>query len=347
MTPAELAAELGVPLSQRNQPDLSAAVPKRFVSLEEATARGMSWYRDGATGACRYGHDNTARRVSNPDICSDCARSKKGLPPVYGKSRTRTYYDEPRRKDPAAPTIAAAAAPTAPLEPSKKEQDFLAALASIGDVDKAAEQTGFSRGQIDARKAVSEVFSEALTKLTDQLGIATKAPPDSEFRWTKKLERALLRSFVDTGLLENARKECGVSASDYFAHLADSPEFAAAIEIARPQAREILRDKAAQAALVGKLDLMKHLEKDIEEDPISNMSVEEMNTRLAQLLKDFDKKGLIFSIYRHRPTGQIFDTRDCDSIPCSDLRCEVDKQGLVTWVPKSVASSDNSDLVSA
>ncbi len=313
LDPNQAALELGVALTQRKHPNLRDQAPKRLVSKAEAEARGWSWYFDGGS-TCRYGHV-AARRTANPNICSDCEKVAAGEEPIYGKSRTQKYYEKPRRpaKDQAAPVVIAAPAAPTPVEPSKKEQEFLAALDSVRDFDKAAEQTGFNRGLIEARASSNEVFRKALTDLCERRGIARTRAPDSTFTWTEEVERNLVRRFVDTGLLETARSECGVTASDYFAHLEKSPTFAAAIEAARPKAREVLRDRATQGAERGNVNLLKLLEED-EPTAISSMSTAEINAELHRLLAEFEAMGLFPKERRHKVTGQIINLDDLEYV---------------------------------
>jgi hypothetical protein len=329
MTPAELAAALGVPLSQRRQPDLSAAVPNRFITLTESQARGMSWCYDPSLGECRY-HHLAARRSSNTEICADCERTKKGLAPIYGKSVVNKHYDAPRRAAKDHPSTAAAPSPAKP-ELAKKDRDIVTALAETRDFDKAAEQVGCTRGQLDAQLAVSE----PLRKAVDELGIPRTRAPDSTRDWTDELMRNIVRRFVDTGMLETARTDCGVSASEFYEQIERSPDFAAAIEAARPKARDVLRDKATQAASVGRVDLLKYLEAQVAEDSIGDMSPEQQSAELLKLIEQLDKTGVIPHTlsYKRISTGEI-------------LRAD-DLQAHETTHSRSVPATDaNLDLVS-
>jgi len=317
LTPAELAAELGVPLSQRRQPDFSAAVPNRFVTLAEAIARKLSWCYDIALGECRY-HHLAARRVSNTEICADCERVKKGLEPIYGRSVVNKHYDAPRRS-PKDPSAAAAASPAKP-ELAKKDRDIVTALAETRDFDRAAERVGCTRGQLDAQLAVSE----PLRKAVDELGIMKSRAPDAPREWTDDLMRRLRAEFINTGSLTDARTACNVSASEFYEQMERSPEFAAAIDAARPRAKEVLKDRATQAAVANRPELLKYLESQEEEDSISSMSVEQLDAELARLLKAFDSQGLICRTMRHRVTGEVIDTRDYDFEPLGTERAATD-----------------------
>jgi hypothetical protein len=299
MSMPELCLELGVPQSQRGQPDLTAAVANRFVSKEEATARGMSKFWDGTIGSCRYGHQ-APRFLSNPKRCTDCDRVKAGLEPIYGKSRVNRHYPEPRRKavDPNAPpvTAALAAAPAAhaPPEMPKRDTDWLAALAETGDFDKACALTGTSRGLIEARASANEIFRRALNDLIDRRGIAwTRAPDASTFKWSPEIERQYVRAYIDCGMAQQARTDLGISASDFHARLASSQTFASLVEDAHPLAALTLKDRATQAAAVGKIDLLKYLEANAPKDDLSNMSHEQANAEIIKLLLRFEKQGVL------------------------------------------------------
>ena len=264
MDPQTAAIELGVPLTERMQPDMRNHLTKRLVSREESVARGWSWFRDGVT-VCRYGHAGAARRTSNPRICADCERVREGLEPIAGKSTAQKFYSPERvAKAQAAkapvPAALVAQVPVKPLEPNKKEMDFLSALAELGDFDAAAKRVGQSRGQIEARASVDATFKAALTDLCERHGIAwTRAPDPVEFQWSPEIERQLVKRYVDTGLLETARNELGIAASDYQQHLQDSPRFAEMVEGARSAARETLRERATALADRGKPELLKYL----------------------------------------------------------------------------------------
>jgi hypothetical protein len=321
----QLAQELGVPVSQRMQPDFKAVVPSRFVTLAEAKVRGMAWCYDLSLGECRYGH-HAARRTANVQICSDCERVKAGEAPIYGKSRANKHYPEPRRKSASAPAATTApAAPAAPPEPSKKEQEFLAALDETRDFDQAAQRTNFSRSQIEARASVNEVFAKALNDLCDRRQIPRTRKVAAGFPWTVDIERDLVRRWIDGGLLHLARDETGVSASEYFAHLEASPSFGAMIEAARPLATEALKDRSLHAAGTGNVKLLEYLTKNAEADtPLSGMTVEQMNAEITRLLLRFQAQGLLPkepTAFIYKKTGETIEAADL--IPAEEFNADL------------------------
>jgi hypothetical protein len=320
MTRAELAASLGVPLSQKGQPDFSKAVPTRLVSLEEAIARKLSWFWSGTTGTCRYGHNNAARYVSNHEICADCKRVKQGLAPIYGTNRAERHYPEPRRKpkDPntAAAVVSAAAAAPAPLkiELPKRETEFLAAYAETNDLDAACLRANFSKGLVEARLSSNPPFRTAFDDLKNRLGLTKTRAPDATFDWSDDVERRLVKRYIDSGSMQTARSDLGVSASELMDRKAKNPAFAAAIEEARRHARETLRDVAILLAREGNnINLLKLLEDD-EPDTTGNTSPEEQNEALRRLLDKFDKMNILLRTisYKRISTGEIIRADDLE-----------------------------------
>lgn len=269
--PQSDAVELGVQLTQKLQPNLRDFVPTRFVPETEAKARGWSMFYDGR--ACRFGHQ-AARYVSNDRRCSDCLRLKAGQEPIYPASRAQTFFSAEHaakiRDSKLGITPVAAVQqpqPAAPREPSRKEQAFLEALAMTGEFDAAAQSAGMSRGQVEARASVDSVFKVALVDLCERHGIPwTRAADPKAFAWTAAIEKQFVDRFVDTGLLEQARTDLGISASVYQQHLTESPDFAGMVDAARPPARETLKERALHAADRGNDRLLKSLENDLEED---------------------------------------------------------------------------------
>lgn len=243
------------------RPDFVNSIALRNVTREDAAAAGWSCYY--VPEPCRYGH--VAARFTKNTACVDCWRVKAGRDPLYPRAKDKKYYQIETPAQKAAAAVSAApviVAPAKPLEPSKKEQDFLAALAMTGDFDGAAQSVNMTRGQVEARASVDPVFKAALTDLCERQDIPWTRAPSTTFQWTPENEKQLASRFIDTGLLAQARTELGISASDYQTHLTDSPDFAAMIEEARAPARETLRERALHAAATGNDRLLKALEDD-------------------------------------------------------------------------------------
>src|SRR5215831_5378087 len=125
-----------------------------------------------------------------------------------------------------------------------------------------------TRGQIESRASVDPTFKQALTDLCERQGIAwTRAVVDpGTFNWTPEIEKALVKRYIDLGLIEQARQELGIAASDYQDRLQESRQFADMIDAARPRARVTLRERAEAAADRGNDRLLKILQDEALED---------------------------------------------------------------------------------
>jgi hypothetical protein len=245
MSLAAFAACIGVPLSLKGQPNLRDHKPNRFVPLDEAKFYGASWHWPGQV--CRYGHIGP-RRTANPRICGSCERVTDGQPTIYPDSKAGTFYE-------IQPKVAAAATPApAPQlpEPDPADRKFLAALAEHRSVAKAAAAVGSTTALIEARRASNAAFRTAMDELETRLQIvkATLPEPDA-FNWTPEIEQKLVTLWINTGDLQTACDNCGVTRSEYFKHLERSYVFARAIEDAAPRAEQALEDRAVQMSLAG------------------------------------------------------------------------------------------------
>jgi hypothetical protein len=290
-------------------PDLVNSLALRNLPKEMAEAE--KWPTYYMPSACANGH--TASRFVKNDLCVDCWRVRQGRETIYPTAKNRTYY---KQRDPAAtmtangaPVIVTPAAPVT-VEPSKVEQKFLASLDETRDFDAAAAAVGWTRGLVESRASSNPVFKSALTDLCSRRDIPwTRAADPETYRWTAETERAFTRRYVDCGLIEQTRTELGITASEYHAHIASSPSFAALVAAAEPLARLTLRDRATQAASAGNDRLLKILE--IEEpESTANMSVEQLNNELQRLLDRFSAQGLLPRFFIEKTTGRTVDFND-------------------------------------
>ena len=299
--PAEILRELGVPCTQRGQPDLRNHVPKRFIPLEEAQARGWSMFWTGAS--CRYGHQ-AARKTSNINSCSDCEREKAGQPAIYPKSKAQEFYEKPRRpaKD-SAPILAAAPIPQPEVDPADKR--LLDAYALHRDLEKAAAAVGTTPALINARRSHQQPLDAAMVKLEADLSIPRYVPVSPEFEWTDDKRARLLESYIDSGNLAVARDSIKCSPSQLWKELDVNPRFSGQLDAAHVRAVKVLEETAVKLALAGNDRLLpvilkaerpdKYTEKqrvDIFSD-ISRLSEEQLNTRLFALLERADGIRLI------------------------------------------------------
>ena len=308
------------------QPDLVNSLALKTLTREQAEAEGWTTYY--VPQPCAAGHV-AARYVKN-DQCVSCWLVRQGRAPLYPMAKNRTYRPVTVKATADTATGAPAAlAPPAP-EPSKIEQRFLAELAELRDIDKAAAAVGWTTGLVQSRLASNPVFKAAFQEMTITLGIATRAPDAAGSKWSRELERAFTRRWVDVGLLEQARADLGITASDYHDHLAASESFATLVSAAEPLARLTLRDLATKEAARGNDKLLRQMEAEAPTS-VANMSWQELDAELSKLLNDLDKKGVFGGKeYRHRVSGEIINLREFEHVDSSDS-----------------SNSSNLDLVSA
>jgi hypothetical protein len=291
-------------------PDLVNSLALRNLPKETAEAEG--WPTFYMPEPCSNGH--TAARFCKNSLCVDCWRVRQGRDTIYPTAKNRTYY---KQRDPAAAATANGApvsAPAAPLPPEPKpaEQRLLAELAELRDIDKAcAAVPGWSRGLVESRASSNPIFRDALRDLTDRLVIATRAPDAETFKWLPEIEKNFSRRYVDCGLIEQTRTELGISASDYHAHLAASPSFAALVSAAEPLARLTLRDRATAAAEKGNDRLLKILEIEAPEST-ANMSVTQLHAELEKMADRFRARGCLPNEMRHKVTGELINFDDLE-----------------------------------
>jgi hypothetical protein len=248
-TGIDVAAELGVPLTERGQPNLRDHKPRRFIHEEEARARGWSRFWSGQ--ACRYGHQ-ASRAVSNPHQCSDCLRVKAGEPPVYPHSKMQTFNKiTPKAPAPVTPAAIVAPAPVTPPEPDAADQRFITALAESRNFATAAASAGTTVALVQARISCNAVFRDAVNDLTERLQIQHPVPVSGRRELTPEEHEIFCRTWVDTGSQSKARAAIGITASQMHDELGRSPEFREMFEVAAPRAALALDDTAVDLSLAG------------------------------------------------------------------------------------------------
>jgi len=305
----------------KTYPDLVNSLALRNLPKETAEAEG--WPTFYMPEPCANGH--TAARFVKNSLCVDCWRVRQGRDTIYPTAKNRTYY---KQREPAA--VAANGAPVSapsaqlPPEPKKDEQQLFAKIAELRDIDKAcAAVPGWSRALVDSRAVSSPIFRDALRDLTDRLGIATRAPDANSVAWNPELERRIARRWVDVGLLDQARTEFGISASDYHERLAASPTFAALMAAAEPLALLTLRDLATVAAKTGNDKLLRLIELQ-KPEATSTWSVERCNAELEKLLARFEAQGLLPkepTAFIYKKTGETIEAGDL--IPAEEFNADL------------------------
>jgi hypothetical protein len=272
-------------------------LPSRFITLEEAKARGLEHFFIGAS--CRYGHV-APRYTSNPDQCVDCARARRGKALIGGSSRRQSFYKE---RKPAAAPAAAPIVIAAPAEPTVDQTDkvFLAAYAEFRDLARAADAAGATAAGIEARRSHSAALDKAMTALEARLDIRRALPAPGEFEWTAEKERKLCTLYIDSGDIATARDSIGCTPSQYYQHRATSRAFDSMLEEAEPLANKALEERATQLALQGNDKLLQkllaaripqvyseRLAVDLHVSRLDNLTDDQLRQRIAQLRRSQD-----------------------------------------------------------
>ncbi len=281
-------------------PDLYNYLPTRFVTVEEAKARGWKHFYIGQ--ACPHGH-KSPRFVSNPNQCVDCKRVHEGRNPIGVKTDgyvPRLFKGHGAGSTPV-PRKVVSQISTDP-EPDPTEKRFLRAYAEKRDFNEAAKELGRTPGEFQARLSYSKPFREAVEFLEEQYGLAHTAVLTEDFPWTDDKRKVLLRVFVNTGNLGEAIQVIGCTNWDYEQELKDNPEFASAIEAAQDPAKRALEREAVARGLRGNDRLMQAVleanlpaysrRMDVNFN-VRQLTDEQLNERLFQLLERADGIRLI------------------------------------------------------
>jgi hypothetical protein len=234
------------------RPDLYNHMPSRRIPLQEAQERDWVWFFDGKV--CTKSH-RAPRYVSNPDLCVDCHRIKKGKLPI-GDDGARPYA---LVSPPVAGTNKAPVAATRtkqPLEPDPREKRFLIEYARVKNFDKAAGVLGVDPAIFRAALSYSKVFRDAVEKLEDENQLSRTLTQPDDFEWDDDKRRRLVEMYINTGNLMVARDAIQVTNARYLRELRDNPAFARMIEEAYPYAVGVLREHAIDRSIKGDSKLL-------------------------------------------------------------------------------------------
>lgn len=314
LTPAQIADELGVPMSRSGHPALAENVPKRFIPLEEAQARGWSMYWDGA--ACRYGHQ-AARYTSNRRRCSGCDRAKAGLRQVYPTSKAQTFKPDAHiaRKQPDGSVAAAPAAPAAAAAAlTKKQIGFLTEFSSTGSLEAAAKSVGMSPVEIETERLTFAPFETACAAKSVPHHVA----PSPEFVWTPAKHRLYVRTLIDSGLHQTARDAVGCTPSQYYEQLEGNTDFRETVARAEPLAARAVKDALLKSGLGGQhqslirlLELQEaEAERALRKPPLTSAQIEaEFEQLLASVEREFQA-----TTFHNTRTGALIKGADLEPL---------------------------------
>lgn len=255
LTNAQMAAI--APLSTKGQPDLQNYMPTRLVPLDEAKARGWTYFYDART--CRYGHQ-APHFVSNIHQCVDCARVSRGKQPIGG--RAGSGHERREYKKMAGTTNSNGASLPVVVreaEPDRLEKQFMNAYADLKDFGRACDMVGVSAPHMQARLSWSSVFRLAVAELENRAGINHIPPAQENFEWNADKHHRFIEVYVDTGDIATARDSINVTPSEFNRELKRNSDFGARVMEAEQLAWNALEEKAVQLARQGNDKLLQKI----------------------------------------------------------------------------------------
>ncbi|MGP6156247.1 MAG: hypothetical protein ACLPYS_01700 [Vulcanimicrobiaceae bacterium] len=283
------------------RPDLFNNQPTRFVSLEEAKARGWKHFWTGEP--CINGH-RAARYASNPSHCVDCTRIDQGRLPVYGKGVPE--LDTPRGAGGFARPYtrrAGAAAPTA-AQPSSSERLFLTKYAELKDFTLAAEACGRTEAEFLAILSWNETFRDAVNRLEESLGVARTQEISEFFDWDDTKRKSFLFTLANTADMKQALRSVGVTNVQFHRELADNADFQSKFDEATQMSRAVFDHAAGAAAIKGDAKMLGRIAANFFPEKYGeslkmdlnvkqNLTLDQAHAQLTALIQGFDRQGLL------------------------------------------------------
>ncbi len=277
-------------------PNMYDYVPTRFVSKDEAKARGWKHFWTGEI--CVTGH-RAARYVSNPSECVDCMRVEKGKPTVYGKGVPE--LEEARRRN---YTQKNTQTLVGPPTPSLSEKRFLEKYAELKDFALAAEAVGRNETEFLATLSWNKTFRDAVNLLEESLGITRTPPVTAEFDWTEDKKRVFLITYANTADVKQALRSVGATNVQFQTEIGKNSEFQRDFEDAGLMAKAVFDHAASAAAVKGDARMLgrvaanlfpekygENLKMDL--NVKQTLNADQINAQITNLLSRFDRQGLL------------------------------------------------------
>jgi len=277
------------------RPDMYNYQPTRFVSLEEAKARGWKHFWTGAV--CVTGH-RAARYVANSSICVDCQRVEKGLMPVYGKGVPE--LEEARRRAYTQKNTA----PAGPAQPSTAEKKFLEKYAELKDFVLAAESLGRTESEFLAILSWNTTFREAVNRLEESMGIARTQQVTEDFDWTDDKQRVFLITYANTADMKQALRAVGATNVQFHKELSANSDFQRAFDDAAQVARAVFDHAASASAVKGDARMLGRIAANLFPEKFGenlkmdlnvkqNLTLDQAHAQLSTILSRFNRQGLL------------------------------------------------------
>jgi hypothetical protein len=278
-----------------NMPDFYNYMPTRFVSKDEAKARGWKHFWTGEI--CVTGH-RAARYVRNASICVDCHRIEEGKTPVYGKgvpeleaARRRAYTQK-------------GTTPAGPAQPNAAEKLFLTKYAELKDFGQAADACGRTESEFLAILSWNQLFREAVNRLEESLGVARTQEITEDFDWTEDKQRVFMLTYANTADMKQALRSVGATNVQFHKELSTNADFQRAFDEAAQISRAVFDHAAGASAIKGDSKMLgriaanffpekygENLKMDLK--VTQNLSLDQAHAQITNLLSRFDRQGLL------------------------------------------------------
>jgi hypothetical protein len=326
-----------------DKPDLYNHQPTRFVSKDEAKARGWKHFWTGEL--CVTGH-RAARYVSNGSNCVDCVRIEKGQLPVYGKGVPE--LEAARRRNYTQKNTAPA---TGPAPPNAAERNFLTKYAELKDFALAAEGCGRSESEFLAILSWNETFREAVNRLEESIGITRTQKITENFDWTEEKQRAFLITYANTADITKSLRSVGATNVQFHKELTDNPEFQRDFDDAAQIARSVFDHAASAAATKGDARMLGRIAANffpekfgenlkVDLNVKQNLSLDQAHAQITSLLSRFDRQGLLSAPSAVEDTAIEAEYQLVEPARVDEADSDIDAASADT------GSDPNSDLVS-
>jgi hypothetical protein len=278
------------------KPDLYNHQPTRFVSKDEAKARGWKHFWTGEV--CVTGH-RAARYVANGSVCIDCYRIERGQLPVYGKGVPE--LEEARRRN---YTQKNTTATTGPVQPSSAEKLFLTKYAELKDFGTAADACGRTESEFLAILSWNETFRDAVNRLEETLGIARTQKVSEFFDWTDDKRRSFLITYANTADMKGSLRSVGATNVQFHKELTENGDFQRDFDDAAQMARSVFDHAASAAATKGDARMLGRIAANffpekfgenlkVDLNVKQNLSLDQAHAQLTTLLSRFDRQGIL------------------------------------------------------
>lgn len=324
------------------KPDMYNHQPTRFVSKDEAKARG--WVHFWTGEICVTGH-RAARYVRNGSICVDCHRIEQGHLPVYGKGVPE--LEEARRRNYTQKNTAS----TGPVQPSTSEKLFLTKYAELKDFALAADACGRNEAEFLAILSWNTTFRDAVNRLEESIGVARTQQVTDEFDWTDEKKQAFLITYANTADVKQALRSIGATNVQFHKELSSNGDFQRDFADADNIARMVFDHAASAAATKGDSRMLGRIAANMFPEKFGenlkvdlnvkqNLSLDQAHAQITSLLSRFDRQGLL-------PAAR---TADESAIEAEYQVVEPARVDEIDSDPESASvdpgSDPNSDLVS-